>query len=1534
MATYIKGLTGNAPQIQQFKPDHNFYQSVLTLKQNQYDQGLQQVSSLYGSALDVELTRSDNKQKKQEFFNQIEGGIKKLAGLDLSLKQNVEQAYGLFNQFLHDESIQHDAWFTKTSNDELARAEAFRKNCVDPEECGGEWWEGGEQLIQLSLREYKDASLQDALTMQPEEFVPAQNVWKIATDVMKEIDPDKTVEYVTASKEFVVKDKNGDIVNDEVSALLTGILGSDPRIKEYYKAQAKLDRMKYVSMNKDKLGSSDIANAAYYGKKLQELNRSFNALILGTEISDENKGYVESLAVMQKELEQSLSENNFLINLAKAVSGDNTISIDQQVNDVFGKQENETPIQKDIRELFTKQQAILTSLNTINYLFEEAKRNGQYTQGYGTDIMDSYIGNMMLNLEINASMVEPLSNIWSIKQTKTAPGSRTRGRIGSGSGSSGYISRTEKYIDPTTGRLVSETERVNNSNSTNKTPKTQGSGSGSGDVDEKYGGQIKKYQKAGEVIVDGNPVKIKFNILPDSLKFSIENEYKQYDIDNNIRNFVNEPRRSWNISNPTLEYPLESWEKSESENKFISQGYGVENGEFVKLSDKEDGDKVRIEKYKDNLFKENNGCTKSQFNLAYKYNIIADPIAAAQVSQKVYNALSNKGYDQAKLFYSTVSNEKACGSGMAGIDYKDGYGYAGVNAIFMNEKNVLLRKINAFEENFNNFDKAITNSISDVLREKYGADYITTGHQKEYESLVDEFHTALKYNRIKDIIDYNKKELESKNNDLPLLYSLADELDNSVNYKFLDDVVSLTMQSNQLTDLSKFYGDVFDIAFEIEKSKEFWDAQQNTAQEYISQYLPSNIYKATNIANNTISEETGIGGGIGIGTGAAIFGAWGGMKAGAAFGKGLKGKIVGGLLGGIAGAIGGYLVGEEMIPMMGNNMSNTDISKVSLLNNFINYGNACGTNSIELLFSNTPEYRKMADVDIETISNLINDERIYNDESSNPETSQEVNLTPVGIAMMLNSVYLSSEGDVNIYSRDILRGYRSACEKLGCESIDVYDNKVSLAYDNPNPELGHTQKFILELEKDDYGHFSAGKYYSIDVTDYNKREVKMSGLKESQILENPEQDLSAILNNLDITYNEGDYVLPQEKEKELNDLLNSKISVKLNLGALKGVEEDMKSMYGINGEDKENRKKRNDFETNTRWLGVIGKNNEPISIEDTDEDVSTDLKGISELWNTMFNFNFQEVNSGYLTTSQYETFGRTFVFEYPRGYYDNNSNLKFINIDQDMRSKFFDEFLSAIDDGVVDNIFGFELHDDNIYWPETNEEGDLKGNSGKTKKLDDIKSVLKQLRFGNYKNSDNKLLSDRYDVYISPIVNNNQSYMGFTIKDHNGHNLEEVVKNGKISDKITGYTFYFPYDYVKGTNLGKIYRDNSLIYMVKFNDGEITFPASKYNTKCVFKRKDDGSWELSNNPYMQMPRIDLFGYATGMDAVYSMHIGNINNDFYPDNLTLPTNRENIRTKFESDEDLASYLFYLKQCVELNNNIYYNMASNIQSRKIK
>jgi hypothetical protein len=78
MSQYIQGIVDYIPMIQPFQPDFNLFQNVLQTKDAQYKAGYDKLSSLYGTLLNSPMSREDNLELRNKFFNDISAQIQKI----------------------------------------------------------------------------------------------------------------------------------------------------------------------------------------------------------------------------------------------------------------------------------------------------------------------------------------------------------------------------------------------------------------------------------------------------------------------------------------------------------------------------------------------------------------------------------------------------------------------------------------------------------------------------------------------------------------------------------------------------------------------------------------------------------------------------------------------------------------------------------------------------------------------------------------------------------------------------------------------------------------------------------------------------------------------------------------------------------------------------------------------------------------------------------------------------------------------------------------------------------------------------------------------------------------------------------------------------------------------------------------------------------------------------------------------------------------------------------------------------------------
>jgi hypothetical protein len=122
MATYLSGITDFVPNYQPFQPDLNFYANVLQTKQTQYDNNWKSLNNIYAEMRNADLTHDQNVKKKDELLKQIDFNVKRIAGLDLSLQQNVDQATQIFRPYYEDKYLMKDMAWTKNKNSTISRA--------------------------------------------------------------------------------------------------------------------------------------------------------------------------------------------------------------------------------------------------------------------------------------------------------------------------------------------------------------------------------------------------------------------------------------------------------------------------------------------------------------------------------------------------------------------------------------------------------------------------------------------------------------------------------------------------------------------------------------------------------------------------------------------------------------------------------------------------------------------------------------------------------------------------------------------------------------------------------------------------------------------------------------------------------------------------------------------------------------------------------------------------------------------------------------------------------------------------------------------------------------------------------------------------------------------------------------------------------------------------------------------------------------------------------------------------------------------
>lgn len=266
MATYLQGSTDYIPQIQPFRPDYNFLGNIMQTRQTKYDAAKKKISDLYGSLLYSPMLRDSNIKRRDEFFKVIDQDIKKISGMDLSLQQNVDAAENVFKGFYEDKNMINDMVKTKKAYAELEKADSL-KGCLDPEKCGGQYWDDGVKALQYRMEEFKNATDEEALNYNIGEFTPYFEWKSKAIKAAKDLNYGVTKDDIT--NEWIVTNTNGELVSGGLYSLFKDLYGDDPRIKANYDTQSYVLRKDNVKANAAKFGSEEEAEKNYIQTMMQ-----------------------------------------------------------------------------------------------------------------------------------------------------------------------------------------------------------------------------------------------------------------------------------------------------------------------------------------------------------------------------------------------------------------------------------------------------------------------------------------------------------------------------------------------------------------------------------------------------------------------------------------------------------------------------------------------------------------------------------------------------------------------------------------------------------------------------------------------------------------------------------------------------------------------------------------------------------------------------------------------------------------------------------------------------------------------------------------------------------------------------------------------------------------------------------------------------------------------------------------------------------------------------------------------------------------
>jgi len=282
MATYIPGIKDYVPQLEPFTPDYKFLSDVLDKRQDRYDKNYEQLNNLYGKIVYSDLSRPENKSKRDQFANKLSPRIQQIAELDLSLGQNVDTAKAVFKPFFEDEDLVYDMIYTKKYQDQMKLSNNYKTS--SDRKIREKYWDVGVEYLNFQMKDFVNATPEEARQMKYPEYIPDADLHELSQEVLKE--HGMSISDTTPYGNYLITTKNGNLLlkqpagknpitgetiyRNPAREFLQNTLLDDPLVQRAYYAKAYVEARKFGQANEQQFGTVNDALKEWANQKLQE----------------------------------------------------------------------------------------------------------------------------------------------------------------------------------------------------------------------------------------------------------------------------------------------------------------------------------------------------------------------------------------------------------------------------------------------------------------------------------------------------------------------------------------------------------------------------------------------------------------------------------------------------------------------------------------------------------------------------------------------------------------------------------------------------------------------------------------------------------------------------------------------------------------------------------------------------------------------------------------------------------------------------------------------------------------------------------------------------------------------------------------------------------------------------------------------------------------------------------------------------------------------------------------------------------------
>ena len=273
MATYLPNVKDYIPNTETFTPDYKFLSDVLDIRQDRYNTNYKHMNNLYGSVVHADLSRANNKSTRDQYTEHLIPKMKQIAGLDLSLMENVDAAKALFKPFYENKFLVRDLVYTKEYQKQNARGLALL-NSNDPVE-RRKHWAGAEKFLQFKMDDFVNATDEESMKKPLPKWVDKMDLITDGIAALKELDMNIEDVRFTPNGQWKITQKNGSLLRAQPTGILNAegnmtytdpagdyikaVILQDPKMLDYYRTKSYVEGRTWSEDNQEQYGGVDAA---------------------------------------------------------------------------------------------------------------------------------------------------------------------------------------------------------------------------------------------------------------------------------------------------------------------------------------------------------------------------------------------------------------------------------------------------------------------------------------------------------------------------------------------------------------------------------------------------------------------------------------------------------------------------------------------------------------------------------------------------------------------------------------------------------------------------------------------------------------------------------------------------------------------------------------------------------------------------------------------------------------------------------------------------------------------------------------------------------------------------------------------------------------------------------------------------------------------------------------------------------------------------------------------------------------------------